>query len=225
MRCGLFGKLPSRRDFISYDLPRDFLTVWENWLQASVAASKVKLGEAWQSVFLTAPIWRFWLGETFCGTSVAGAMMPSVDRVGRYFPLTICACAPPGAAIEPPPVNPLANWFAAVESVLLATLDDGFDGDARGLLAGLEFPPAARQDSGGQSPARSAAVSLVSAVDADKIETEMRRFASEKLGCSYRFLTYWWTLGHRGQSGQIAVWSAMPDPYAFGGFLTGRFDP
>ena len=33
---------------------------------------------------------------------VAGAFMPSVDGVGRYFPLTVFACAEPGSAIPPP---------------------------------------------------------------------------------------------------------------------------
>ncbi len=30
MACGVFGKLPSKRDFIAVNAPRRFLTAWEN---------------------------------------------------------------------------------------------------------------------------------------------------------------------------------------------------
>ena len=62
MRCGLFGKLPAKRDFIALFAPRDFLDVWEPWMQSSISASREKLLDGWQQAFLTAPIWRFWLG-------------------------------------------------------------------------------------------------------------------------------------------------------------------
>ncbi|WP_164076542.1 type VI secretion system-associated protein TagF, partial [Stenotrophomonas maltophilia] len=48
----------------------------------------------WTAVFLKAPIWRFWCGSSVLGTSLIGALMPSVDGVGRYFPLTVLAPAP-----------------------------------------------------------------------------------------------------------------------------------
>ena len=70
MQCGLFGKLPVKRDFVAINLPRGLLTLWENWLQASVAASREVLGRDWQDTFLTAPIWRFWLGQDLDRKSV-----------------------------------------------------------------------------------------------------------------------------------------------------------
>jgi type VI secretion system protein ImpM len=62
MRCGVYGKLPAKRDFVAVAAPREFLGIWEPWLQGGVAASRLKLGAEWQTVFLRAPIWRFWLG-------------------------------------------------------------------------------------------------------------------------------------------------------------------
>ena len=96
MPRSLYGKLPTKRDFIAAGVPREFLAVWEPWLQGSVSASRVTLGDRWQAAFLTAPIWRFWLGSDLCGVDVIGAFMPSLDGVGRYFPLTLIACADPG---------------------------------------------------------------------------------------------------------------------------------
>src|SRR5688500_5935545 len=124
MRCGLYGKLPAKRDFVSLSAPREFLAVWEPWLQGGVSASRLKLGSGWQAACLRSPIWRFWLGADVCGRTVTGAFMPSVDGVGRYFPLTILACADAGAAIPPPELEPQAAWFGKVERLLLSALDE-----------------------------------------------------------------------------------------------------
>ena len=66
MRCGLYGKLPTKRDFVAIKAPREFLAVWEPWMQSGLSASRHALGDSWQQTFLTAPIWRFWLGEELC---------------------------------------------------------------------------------------------------------------------------------------------------------------
>ncbi|MHC2697315.1 type VI secretion system ImpM family protein [Bradyrhizobium liaoningense] len=81
MRCGLFGKIGAKRDFIAIATPRSFLEAWEPWVQSALSASRHQLGPGWQQAFLTAPVWRFWLGAAICGTTVAGAMMPSLDGV------------------------------------------------------------------------------------------------------------------------------------------------
>jgi len=90
-RPGFFGKLPWLGDFVTRDLPVSFVTPWDGWLQAGMAATRDGLGEAWVDRFLTAPIWRFLLPAGCAGPAMAGVLMPSVDRVGRSFPLTIAA--------------------------------------------------------------------------------------------------------------------------------------
>ena len=96
------GSFRAKRDFVALSAPRAFLDVWEPWLQGGISASRLSSASGWQQAFLRAPIWRFWLGADICGATVAGAFMPSVDGVGRYFPLTVFACAEPGIAIPPP---------------------------------------------------------------------------------------------------------------------------
>jgi type VI secretion system protein ImpM len=105
MACGVFGKLPSKRDFVAVRAPRRFLNVWENWVQAGLASSREQLGTGWQEAYLNAPIWRFWLGAEIGGAATVGALMPSVDGIGRYFPLTVFAAAPDGMIIDPPTVD------------------------------------------------------------------------------------------------------------------------
>lgn len=98
MTAGFYGKLPARGDFVRFGLPRGFTDPWDAWLAAALAASRARLGEAWLPAFLESPVWRFLLSPGLCGDrAVLGLMMPSVDRAGRYFPLTfavLCSAAP-----------------------------------------------------------------------------------------------------------------------------------
>jgi len=58
--------------------------------QSCLAQSREMLGDAWLDTYLTSPVWRFALAPAVCGgAAVAGLVVPSVDRVGRYFPLTV----------------------------------------------------------------------------------------------------------------------------------------
>ena len=88
-----------------------------------MSASRHQLGAEWQNAFLTAPVWRFWLGADIAGTTVAGAIMPSVDGVGRYYPLTLLAMADPSYSIPPPDLDAQDQWFTAAEEFLLSTLN------------------------------------------------------------------------------------------------------
>jgi type VI secretion system protein ImpM len=101
---GFCGKLPARGDFVTAGLPRRFTEAWYDWLQPVLAASRRALGEDWDAAWLEAPIWRFALSPGICGPdSVLGLWMPSVDRVGRHFPLTFAAIvgnADPGLLIR-----------------------------------------------------------------------------------------------------------------------------
>jgi type VI secretion system ImpM family protein len=55
MRCGLFGKLPAKRDFIAVSAPRSLLDVWEPWMQSGLSASRELLKGNWQQAYLSAP--------------------------------------------------------------------------------------------------------------------------------------------------------------------------
>jgi type VI secretion system protein ImpM len=87
---GFFGKLPARGDFVRSGLPHGFVAPWDCWLRRVLAASQAILGDQWESAWLEAPVWRFALPSGQCGPdTVLGVFMPSVDRAGRYFPLTL----------------------------------------------------------------------------------------------------------------------------------------
>lgn len=133
-RTGLFGKLPAHGDFVRRALPRSFVTPWDAWLSAGIAAAREALGEDWDAAWAAAPIWRFRLAPGVCGPDAAvGVVATSADTVGRRFPITLAAVLP-AAAIPPPDA-----WYEALEEAALAGRAGVLDAD--GLAAALPLPP------------------------------------------------------------------------------------
>jgi type VI secretion system protein ImpM len=226
MRCGLYGKLPSKRDFVAISAPQSFLRVWEPWLQGGLSASRVQLADAWQQAFLRAPIWRLWLGAEICGgATVAGAFMPSVDGVGRYFPLTVFALAERPAAIPPPELDPQDAWYSTAEDFLLSALEQGATFEAVTEALGRLEPPldhlASRPPDGvvrlsdGTMAITGAGSELPLSLAAVRIEDHARAYAATSV---------WWTIGGEGFPPLALVGQRMPDPYLFTALLTGRLD-
>lgn len=120
---GWYGKIPNLGDFASRRLPSRFVVPWDDWLQRALAGSRGVLGESWLDLYLTSPLWRFILLPGVCGhAGWAGVMMPSVDRVGRYFPLSIAIELPLVPAREAQ-FNALSAWLDGMEQAALSTLD------------------------------------------------------------------------------------------------------
>ncbi len=124
MSVGFYGKLPSHGDFVSRSVASGFVDRWDAWLQAGVAQSRSDLGDGWLDLFLTSPVWRFALqAGVVAGGAFAGILLPSVDRVGRYFPLTIVSELP--THTHPHIVSvAAAAWFDWVEAVARRALEE-----------------------------------------------------------------------------------------------------
>jgi type VI secretion system protein ImpM len=127
---GFFGKLPARGDFVRAGLPGGFVAAWDDWLQRMLTASRAALGDAWEASWLEAPVWRFTLAAGLCGpASVLGLWLPSVDRVGRYFPLTFARLPAPAGGDA---------WLDAAEALGRAALAEDMTPEAlASALAGL----------------------------------------------------------------------------------------
>ena len=124
--AGWYGKIPALGDFASRRLPPDFLNAWDAWLQRAFVTSRASLREHWQDIYLSSPIWRFALLPGVCDSHCwAGILMPSIDKVGRHFPLTIAV------ALDPQPemiatVFAANDWFTAIEQIALSSLSMDF---------------------------------------------------------------------------------------------------
>jgi type VI secretion system protein ImpM len=139
-RIGFFGKLPTRGDFVRVGLPRGSVEAWDGWLRMALSGSQSAMGEVWQPAWMEAPVWRFALPDGMCGpAALLGLWMPSVDRVGRYFPLMLAACCP-----EAEPAHMVRGdvpWLDAAEEAGRAALADDLSPDA--LAARIPPWPAA----------------------------------------------------------------------------------
>jgi len=144
---GWYGKLPTLGDFASRRLDADFIEPWDLWLGEGLAAQREVLGEDWLDAYLNSPVWRFVLmpgalAGAAPDAALAGVLMPSVDRVGRYFPLTIVTRLPalPRSVAE---VEALLGWLHRLEDVAVDALQDDWSiDDLEGVLEALPVPVA-----------------------------------------------------------------------------------
>lgn len=138
-----FGKIPAIGDFFRLGAPQGFVAAWDDWVQSAMLAGQGALGDAWDNHYMSAPIWRFSLPAGLAGADrVMGVLMPSVDRVGRRFPLTLMAplAGGGGAVVEDHfAQDPL---FETLEDLALSALDDDMTRDRLdGELAAIVPPP------------------------------------------------------------------------------------
>jgi type VI secretion system protein ImpM len=147
---GWYGKLPSLGDFASRRLEADFIEPWDLWLGEGMQAQRDAFGERWLDAYLQSPAWRFILMPGVLPDFdprlvVVGVLMPSVDRVGRYFPLTIAASvatAPTSGA----DYEGLLDWLHRLEDTALDALQQDWTIEQlEHALAGLASPSSALQ--------------------------------------------------------------------------------
>ncbi len=122
---GWYGKLAMLGDFASRRLPQRLIDLCDPWLARGIEASQAQLGARWLDVYLTGPIWRFaWAPGIVDAQWWLGVLMPSVDKVGRYFPLVIARNLPalPGTVAG---LAALEAWYGQLSVAALGSLQPG----------------------------------------------------------------------------------------------------
>lgn len=84
----LWGKLPAHGDFVTRGLDGEARDALDLWLSGDLQAARDQLGEEFEACYDEAPPWRFRWHADGAGWS-AGAMAPSMDSVGRRYPVLI----------------------------------------------------------------------------------------------------------------------------------------
>jgi type VI secretion system protein ImpM len=149
---GLYGKLPARGDFLSRRLDAQFVEAWDEWLQRVMRESREVLGEHWLECFLSMPVWRFALPAGMVSSAGwVGLLVPSVDRVGRYFPLTIAASIQQDGIDVPSTLARALPWLDSIEALALDALKpeldfDAFDQRLAQLPLAIDVPAAPASD-------------------------------------------------------------------------------
>lgn len=227
---GFYGKLPVLGDFVSRRLSPEFIGPWDRWLQDCLNTSRQALGEDWLPAFLVSPIWRFALSPGLCGPSAyAGIMMPSVDKVGRYFPLTLAQAI--DAEDLPAVFLADSDWFEHLEDLALSVLAAGFDFD--------RFDNALRQagiDRHLSKDWQAAANGLVNRQTAigqvfhyhlaghGQIVHAFPRLSQNLIGDFCEHYSFWAAGESPLQPAQFIGCEGLPRPETFTGFLNGKFD-
>jgi type VI secretion system protein ImpM len=200
---GYFGKVRSHGDFVTRRLPGPLVEAWDAWLQDCLHVSRARLGADWLTCYLTSPVWRFAIAPGVLGPDgLGGVMMPSVDRVGRYFPLMIAA---PGA---PPLLDWLQRhgaWFDAIDDLARASLDPAFALD--------RFDAAPRPALAAGAPAPGTAWRLPLGDDV----------TATVAGLALQGHSLWWTEGAPGIEASLLVCRGMPQPESFAAMLDGSW--
>lgn len=220
--AGFYGKLPALGDFVGRRLGRDFVTPWDDWLQLSMAASRNQLGDAWLDTYLTSPLWRFVLSAGVCGDEArAGVLMPSVDRVGRYFPLALVASLPAGVSL-PAVAGDGGEWFVCAEALLLSTLDDevDFEIDAFDALVG-ELGVPAGSDAGIEASDVGGALLRMPLTDADDLTSQWQGLAALLARRELGDYSLWWTAGSEQVEPSLLLCEGLPAPDAYAAMLDG----
>jgi len=233
MEVGLYGKLPTHGDFLRRRVDDDFVNGWDVWLQHCIAHSRASLGEAWLDTYLTSPAWRFALAPAVCGAAaVAGILVPSVDRVGRYFPLTLVWPTPADMTTLEVAVRFRAG-FEQAEHLLLDTLAlehfefADFDRSVMELAAHLERP--AEQNplrlTQGSAAALCASVTRPRCVplrDAADLATPLLQLYGQLLD-SGGAAAFWWTDGSAAVEPCWLMTHGLPDGGQYSAMLDGHW--
>lgn len=228
---GLYGKLPSHGDFLRRRASDDFVSTWDAWLQDCMTASRSAMGDRWLEVYLTSPVWRFSGAAGACGAApVIGVMAPSVDRVGRYFPLTLVA--EPPACVDPiAAIREAGAFFEQAERLVVETLASEYidfeEFDERvvqlaDLLGTVSLQPRVVLD-----PAAAAVLDAngpswqLPLGAADDLPIAFEQLLSSRLRTAYNPLMIWWTEGSSMVEPSCLIVQGLPDPEAFAALLDG----
>jgi type VI secretion system protein ImpM len=191
---GWYGKLPSLGDFASRRLPEVFIERWDRWLQDGLAQARLDAGEQWRAIYLVSPIRRFWIGPGVIDDNAwCGLTMPSVDRVGRYFPLTLAQ--PAGSLARALAAVP---WYDALDRAARRVLDSSFS------VADLE--------------SALITVSRVPGNDEDQA-VRQRAAALQPRGAERETGSVWWCNDAGDDTASFQCFAGLPPAAAFGSWL------
>jgi type VI secretion system protein ImpM len=219
---GWFGKVPMLGDFAHRRLPVDVVTRCDEWLSSCIATSRRELAHDWLDIYLAAPLWCFaWAPRVADASWWFGVLMPSVDGVGRYFPLLICRDAPT-PPVRPEALSRLAAWYDAVGQCALSVLEPGAtlqSFEAR-LMAVDGTPAAAADDPPPLTPGADGVrradpwpgSSSLPDAPAVALRTGLRQMEGHSI---------WWPCLQDPKGGRLAVVAGLPNPTQYTQMLQG----
>ena len=227
--AGCYGKIPALGDFLSRNLPATFVEAWDGWLRQVMAGCARSGGNQWVDHYLSSPIWRFAFSPGVVGaTGRAGIVAPSVDSVGRCFPLTIAAELPDALA----PTDAADVWadgYERAEMMAIGALGRALDPEAfAGRVAALESP--ALQAVSADPPIERWNPTSVPALGVRIGEAPDESGGARGLASALALamlqgardgISLWWHLDWEGRPASTVMFAGLPPPEAVASMLLG----
>lgn len=133
LKTGFYGKLPINGDFLSRNLSHEVTLCIDEWFQISMAQLRHRLPD-WSYFFNSSPSWFFLIPSNFFSSKAyAGYITPSIDRVGRCFPLIVLKEMHKDSPLN---VESLQHWYLTTETIVQNCLRDNISADE--LMNSLE---------------------------------------------------------------------------------------
>jgi type VI secretion system ImpM family protein len=224
---GFFGKIPLTGDFIHRRMNSVFMNRWDEWLKVNILHSQNMLGERWLPIYSQSPMWRFCIAPgVIDDKAYLGIMIPSVDSVGRYFPLTVVQSVE--AKAIPFILSTKANqWFQNIEDLLLDLLEgyesvvQVFDTKISALQADwINDLPSIPSGLNTQDNNYSLQLEVS---DAGSINHSLSSLMLQNLLGSKKGFTFWWNEGSQAYQPNILLSDHLPAQNQFCALLDGSW--
>ncbi len=218
--CGYFGKLPLRGDFIQRNLDQTFVTLWDQWLQSVISTSRTTLDEQWLDNYLISPVWRYFI-KLDDKSSYAGIMLPSIDKVGRYFPFTI-AIALSKDEDSMQFIEKNKTWYDQAETIALQALAEQIDFvqlnqavDNLTLIETIDHAKAFEETS------KAYRIDLSNNYT---LEMGLSRLQAKLCMPLQQSSSFWWNQNTEQADGNLLCCTGLPDDNIFVAMLDGQWD-
>jgi type VI secretion system protein ImpM len=144
-----FGKTPKMGDFLRVGSAGRVGDCFDDWIQQGMGVAEAKRGPAWAPAYAVGEQWAF-IFRAPRGANIreglVGVMKPSVDSVGRRFPLVVCAPALAQCAVPWPHVLPMGFGDFLDRAATLLHESDAITGIADMQNALLRVPEPSPSD-------------------------------------------------------------------------------
>lgn len=243
--AGCYGKIPGLGDFLSRNLPASFVEAWDGWLRRVMATCARADDPNWVDRYLSAPIWRFALAPGTVGSvGRAGILVPSVDSIGRCYPLTIAIEIPADVPLIDMPVA-WAEGYERAEMIAIGAISRALDHElfvdraaalpapiplqtpAMPILEQWVRPPTAAD--GAQGPGtrvagvRVAGARVAGAPESAGASNLASSLALPLLAGSANGLSLWWHLDWEDRPATTVLFGGLPPTEAACGMLLGSW--
>ncbi len=224
---GFFGKIPLTGDFIHRRMSSVFMNRWDEWLKVNILHSQKKLGERWLPIYSQSPMWRFCIAPgVIDDKAYLGVMIPSVDSVGRYFPLTVAQAVDVKAI--PFMLSDTANqWFHSIEDLLLDLLE-GYEPNLQVFDAKIAALQPKWIDSLASIPAGQTSLNKtfnlhLEVSSASSINHSLSSLMLNNLLESKKGFTFWWNEGSEAYQPNMLLSDKLPAMDQFCALLDGSW--